>query len=94
MKGRLPHGLGEHLLEATGLKPGTPAAHALTYPDFDAAPRNGQVGGFAHMATLVQRLKARRPAAPARCCWTVATPGRAAAPRCGLGARTWCALED
>jgi sulfur-oxidizing protein SoxB len=64
MKGRLPHLVGEHLLKAAGLKPGTPVAHALTYLDFDAAAqRYGKVGGFAHLATLVKRMKASRPGA-------------------------------
>ncbi len=64
MKGRLPHLVGEHLLKAAGLKPGIPAAHALTYLNFDAAAqRYGKVGGFAHLATLVKRMKASRPGA-------------------------------
>lgn len=64
MKGRLPHLVGEHLLKAAGLRPGTPTAHALTYLNFErAARRYGKVGGFAHLATLVKRLKASRPGA-------------------------------
>ncbi|MEB2349184.1 MAG: thiosulfohydrolase SoxB [Comamonadaceae bacterium] len=64
MKGRLPHLVGEHLLKAAGVTGGTPTAHALTYLDFDhAAERYGKVGGFAHLATLVKRLKASRPGA-------------------------------
>jgi len=64
MKGRLPHQVGEHLLKVAGLKPGTPTAHALTYLDFEqAARRYGKVGGFAHLATLVKRLRASRPGA-------------------------------
>ncbi|MGB7421957.1 MAG: thiosulfohydrolase SoxB [Comamonas sp.] len=64
MKGRLPHLVGEHLLKAAGIKGGTPTAHALTYLDFEqAAKRYGKVGGFAHLATLVKRLKASRPGA-------------------------------
>ncbi|MBN9331787.1 MAG: thiosulfohydrolase SoxB [Comamonas sp. SCN 67-35] len=62
MKGRLPHLVGEHLLKVAGVKSGTPTAHALTYLDFDhAAERYGKVGGFAHLATLVKRLRASRP---------------------------------
>ena len=39
-------------------------AHALTHLDFErAAQRYGKVGGFAHLATLVKRLKANRPGA-------------------------------
>ena len=64
MRGQLPHLVGEHLLKAAGVRPGTAAAHAYTYLDFDKASRRyGKVGGFAHMATLVKRLKASRPGA-------------------------------
>ena len=64
MNGRLPHLVGEQLLKAAGVKPGTAEAHALTYLDFEqAARRYGKVGGFAHLATLVKRLRASRPGA-------------------------------
>ncbi|HZY15895.1 MAG TPA: thiosulfohydrolase SoxB, partial [Ramlibacter sp.] len=64
MKGRLPHLVGEALLKAARVRPGTAEAHALTYLDFEtAARRYGKVGGFAHLATLVKRLKADRPGA-------------------------------
>ena len=64
MKGRLPHLVGEQLLKAASVKPGTAQAHALTYLDFEqAAQRYGKVGGFAHLATLVKRLRASRPGA-------------------------------
>jgi sulfur-oxidizing protein SoxB len=64
MLGQLPHRVGEHLLEAAGLKAGTPLAHAFTMLDFEtAARRYGRVGGFAHLATLVKLLKASRPGA-------------------------------
>jgi sulfur-oxidizing protein SoxB len=64
MRGQLPHLVGEHLLKAAGVRPGSPMAHAYTYLDFDkAARRYGKVGGFAHLATLVKRLKASRPGA-------------------------------
>jgi sulfur-oxidizing protein SoxB len=64
MKGRLPHLVGEHLLKAAKVPRGSAEAHALTYLDFEqAARRYGKVGGFAHLATLVQRLKASRPGA-------------------------------
>ncbi|AEG92470.1 thiosulfohydrolase SoxB [Ramlibacter tataouinensis] len=64
MKGRLPHLVGESLLKAADLRPGTAQAHALTYLDFEkAARRYGRMGGFAHMATLVKRMKASRPGA-------------------------------
>ena len=64
MKGNLPHLVGEHLLKVAKVRPGTAQAHALTYLDFDkAARRYGKVGGFAHLATLVKRMKASRPGA-------------------------------
>jgi S-sulfosulfanyl-L-cysteine sulfohydrolase len=62
--GRLPHLVGEQFLQKTGIQPGTAQAHAFTFIDFErAARRYGKVGGFAHLATLVKRLKASRPGA-------------------------------
>ncbi|HJW11373.1 MAG TPA: thiosulfohydrolase SoxB, partial [Albitalea sp.] len=64
MAGQTPHQVGEQLLRAAGIRPGTALAHAFTYIDFDkAARRYGKVGGFAHLATLVKRLRAGRPGA-------------------------------
>jgi S-sulfosulfanyl-L-cysteine sulfohydrolase len=64
MQGQLPHLVGEQLLKRAGVRPGTPLAHAYTHLDFTrAARRYGRVGGFAHLATLVKRLKASRPGA-------------------------------
>jgi sulfur-oxidizing protein SoxB len=64
MAGQLPHLVGEHLLKRAGVRPGTALAHAYTFLDFErAARRYGKVGGFAHLATLVKRLKASRPGA-------------------------------
>ena len=64
MRGRLPHLVGEQMLKAAGVRPGTAMAHALTYLDFEqAAQRYGKVGGFAHLATLVKRMRASRPGA-------------------------------
>jgi S-sulfosulfanyl-L-cysteine sulfohydrolase len=64
MRGRLPHLVGENLLKAAKVPAGTAEAHALTYLNFeDAARRYGKVGGFAHLATLVRRMKASRPGA-------------------------------
>jgi sulfur-oxidizing protein SoxB len=64
MNGRSPHLVGEHLLKAAGIAPGTAMAHACTPLDFTAAARRfGKVGGFAHLATLVKRLQASRPGA-------------------------------
>ena len=64
MKGNLPHLVGEHLLKVSNIRPGTAEAHSLTCLDYEkAAKRYGKVGGFAHLATLVKRMKASRPGA-------------------------------
>ena len=64
MKGQRPHLVGEALLKSVNVRPGTPGAHAFTYLDFEqAARRYGRVGGFAHLSTLVQRMKASRKGA-------------------------------
>ncbi|OYU45685.1 MAG: thiosulfohydrolase SoxB [Burkholderiales bacterium PBB4] len=64
MRGNLPHLVGEHLLKTANVRPNTAQAHALTYLNFEkAAQRYGKVGGFAHLATLVKRMKASRPGA-------------------------------
>jgi sulfur-oxidizing protein SoxB len=60
--GEPPHLVGEHLLKYFGIKAGTANAHAFTHLDYVAAARlYGKVGGFAHLATLVKRLRAGRP---------------------------------
>jgi len=62
--GRAPHLVGEHLLRHAGIPARSAQAHALTFLDFDAAARRyGKIGGFAHLATLVKRLRAARPGA-------------------------------
>ncbi|HET9699650.1 MAG TPA: thiosulfohydrolase SoxB [Burkholderiales bacterium] len=62
--GKPPHLVGEHLLKAFGLKPGSRDAHAFTHLDFEQAARAyGRVGGFPHLATLVKRIRAQRPGA-------------------------------
>ncbi len=64
MKDQLPHLVGDFLLKTAKVRPGTAQAHALTYLNFEkAARRYGKVGGFAHLATLVKRMKASRPGA-------------------------------
>lgn len=63
-RGEPPHLVGDYLLKHFGIKPGTADAHAFTYLDFTQAARTyGKVGGFAHLATLVKRLRAGRPGA-------------------------------
>jgi sulfur-oxidizing protein SoxB len=64
MKGKPPHLVGEKFLEFYGIKPDTRDAHAFTYLDFVAAAHTyGKTGGFAHLATLVKKLRAQRPGA-------------------------------
>ena len=60
--GKVPHLVGEHLLKAYNIKPGGIDAHAFTYIDFTAAARTyGKVGGFAHLKTLVDKVRSSRP---------------------------------
>ncbi|MFP4601941.1 MAG: thiosulfohydrolase SoxB [Halochromatium sp.] len=59
--GKAPHLVGEALLKQFGIEPGSIQAHAFTYLDFaDAAETYGTIGGFAHLKTLVDRLRAER----------------------------------
>jgi sulfur-oxidizing protein SoxB len=61
-RGRPPHLVGEALLRHFGIAPGSREAHAFTYIDFERAARAyGAMGGFAHLATLIKRLRAERP---------------------------------
>jgi sulfur-oxidizing protein SoxB len=53
---------GKEFLGKYKIGSGTPLAHALANADFEAlARRYGKVGGYAHLATLVKRLRAARP---------------------------------
>jgi sulfur-oxidizing protein SoxB len=62
--GRPPHLTGEALLKHFRVRRASAEAHAFTHLDFvRAAHTYGKVGGFAHLATLVKRLKAGRPGA-------------------------------
>ncbi len=59
---RPPNLVGEHLLREFGIRPGTREAHAFTHLNFtQAARRYGKIGGFAHLATLVKKLRAEGP---------------------------------
>jgi sulfur-oxidizing protein SoxB len=61
-RGRAPYVTGEAFLRAYGVAPGTAEAYAYTHLDFPAlAARYGPLGGYAHLATLVRRIRAERP---------------------------------
>lgn len=61
-KGKPPHLVGENLLKAFNIKPGSVEAHAFTYLDFAEASRKfGKVGGFAHLSTLIKKMRGARP---------------------------------
>ena len=58
-KGNLPHIVGEPLLRKLGVNSGTKLAHAFSHLSFvNGANEFGKVGGFAHMKTLVDSLRA------------------------------------
>ncbi len=62
--GKAPHLVGMPLLQAANLQPGSRLAHAFSHLDFaPLAQRYGKVGGFAHLASLIKRLRASRPGA-------------------------------
>jgi len=55
---RPPHLVGQALLDYAGIRPGSEFAHAVSHLNFtDAAKLYGKVGGFAHLQTLVSRLR-------------------------------------
>ncbi len=61
-EGMPPHLVGTGFLKKFHLPEGSALAHAFTHLDFEAAARRyGRLGGFAHIATLVKRLRAARP---------------------------------
>ena len=63
-RGKPPHLVGEALLRHFRIAAGSRLAHALTHLDFENAARTyGKIGGFAHLATLVKRVRAQRPGA-------------------------------
>ena len=62
--GKAPHLVGEHLLKQYGIQPGSREAHAFSYLNFEEAAKvYGKVGGFAHLKTLVDKMRAQRPGA-------------------------------
>jgi sulfur-oxidizing protein SoxB len=61
-RNRPPHLVGESFLQRFKIPAGSSVAHAMTYLDYIAAAEQyGKVGGFAHLATLIKRLRADRP---------------------------------
>ena len=59
MTGRPPHLVGDAFLKYFGIAPKGRLAHAFTCLDFaEAAHRYGRLGGFAHLKTLIDRLRA------------------------------------
>src|SRR5437763_2798659 len=65
MAGKPPHLVGRAFLERFGIKPDSADAYAFTCLDFQkSAARFGKLGGFAHLKTLIDRL--RSDAGPGR----------------------------
>ncbi|TNF33249.1 MAG: thiosulfohydrolase SoxB, partial [Gammaproteobacteria bacterium] len=59
--GKAPHIVGKNFLKHFGVEPNSIEAHAFTYLNFEEAARKyGKVGGFAHLSTLVKRVRAER----------------------------------
>jgi sulfur-oxidizing protein SoxB len=59
MLGRPPHLVGRAFLDRFGIKPDSADAYAFTCLDFEkSARRFGRLGGFAHLKTLIDRLRA------------------------------------
>ena len=60
-RGRPPFLTGVELLRAYHFAPGTVEAYAYTFLDFAAlAARYGRMGGYAHLATLVRKIREER----------------------------------
>src|SRR3984893_18448456 len=65
MAGKPPHLVGRAFLDRFGIRPDSAEAYAFTCLDFEkAAARFGKLGGFAHLKTLIDRL--RNDAGPER----------------------------
>ncbi|MDA8051680.1 MAG: thiosulfohydrolase SoxB [Rhodospirillales bacterium] len=57
--GQPPHLVGTHFLDYYQMAPGTRAAHAFTFLEFEKlAQRFGPLGGFAHLKTVIETLRA------------------------------------
>jgi sulfur-oxidizing protein SoxB len=60
MRGRPPHLVGRAFLDYFGIAAGSRGAYAFTFLDYEeAAHRYGRMGGFAHLKTLIDRLRAQ-----------------------------------
>ena len=58
MQGQPPHLVGRAFLDRFGIKPDSADAYAFTCLDFEkSAARFGKLGGFAHLKTLIDRLR-------------------------------------
>jgi len=58
MAGRPPHLVGRAFLERFGIRPDSADAYAFTCFEFEkSAGRFGKLGGFAHLKTLIDRLR-------------------------------------
>jgi sulfur-oxidizing protein SoxB len=61
-QGQPPYLTGEAFLKHYALARGSAEAYALTHVDFaELARRYGRMGGYAHIAALVKRIRAERP---------------------------------
>jgi S-sulfosulfanyl-L-cysteine sulfohydrolase len=58
LRGKPPHLVGHAFLDRFGIQPGSAEAYAFTFLDFEkSAARFGKLGGFAHLKTLIDRLR-------------------------------------
>jgi S-sulfosulfanyl-L-cysteine sulfohydrolase len=58
MAGQPPHLVATAFLDRFGISPDSAEAYAFTSLDFEkSAPRFGKLGGFAHLKTLIERLR-------------------------------------
>src|ERR1700687_2558795 len=58
MQGKPPHLVGRAFLDRFGIRPDSADAYAFTFLGFEkSAARFGKLGGFAHLKTLIDRLR-------------------------------------
>src|SRR6201995_3372046 len=64
MAGKPPHLVGRAFLDRFGIAPDSADAYAFTFLDFEkSAARFGKLGGFAHLKTLIDKLRGESGAA-------------------------------